>query len=404
MSVLPCDTPPHHAAHATCLARMPDVDVYEGLTEVLEEAARSCGSLTVLAARSRRTWPFDAGTPSPAPTEPMAGFFQVPTLAYLFAAAVRECLRHRRGPVIGCDPLGNVVSAVIAALFKRPYVHYGLELPPMRQGCKGFTDRLIRWSHRRADILVTMDPPHADFICRETGALRERILLIPNCRRGPARAQRTRALRNRFGLSDADVIVLHAGGIGAAQASLELANAAKDWKHGHHLVFHAHCPMEHEPYYREFRRFLSDCSNVHLNERSVSSEELDAIIGSADIGMAWYDRKRLGVRAELLGLAAGKIGRCLRNGVPVIACDLPTVRAYIDKYRCGICVQTASEIAPAIETIMSDYAVYASNAVRCYEELWRPDRRLAEFRTRLDALIGNEAQARKPGGPADGKN
>ena len=247
-------------------------------------------------------------------------------------------------------------------------------------------DRLVRWSYRQADIVITMDAPHAEFICSETGVLPERLVQIPNSRRGPGCKQRTRVFRDQFGLSDADVLILHAGGIGAAQGSKELANAARGWQKGRHLIFHAHCPMGHEPYYQEFKSAIQGCPNLHLNEKSVSSEEVDDIFGGADIGIAWYDRNTLGYRADLLGLAAGKIGRYLRNGVPVVVTNLPTVCAYVEDYRCGVCVNRLDEVDHAIETILADYETYVANALQCYEELWRPDRHLAALGTKIMEL------------------
>jgi glycosyltransferase involved in cell wall biosynthesis len=116
-------------------------------------------------------------------------------------------------------------------------------------------------------------------------------------------------------------------------------------------------------------------------------EQLDNLVGSADIGIAWYDHDLLGYRAELLGLAAGKIGRYLKNGLPVIARNLPTIKEYLDRYECGICVDRLDEITAAIDTIKNDYERYSKNALRCYEELWKPEPYLQEIQRRIEKIV-----------------
>ena len=238
-----------------------------------------------------------------------------------------------------------------------------------------------------ADLVVTMDEHHANFICAQTGISRDRCVFLPVAASGPSNYRKNELLRKRFFLEENDFILLHAGGIGAAQQSLELANKARGWGNHYHLIFHAHCRMDGEQYFQQFARTLKEAKNVHLNNEPVAKEKLDTLVSSADIGLAWYDHELLGYRAELLGLAAGKIGRYLKNGVPVIARNLPTIREYLDKYKCGICADTLEEIPRAIETIKNDYERYSKNALRCYEELWKPERYLQEIQSRIEKLL-----------------
>ena len=72
-----------------------------------------------------------------------------------------------------------------------------------------------------------------------------------------------------------------------------------------------------------------------------------------------------------MGLAAGKIGNYLKCGVPVIATRLLSL-SYIEEYNCGILVDKESDIADAINRILSDRDLYSKNAHRCYRELWYP--------------------------------
>ena len=106
--------------------------------------------------------------------------------------------------------------------------------------------------------------------------------------------------------------------------------------------------------------------------KPVSTFELDALVVSADVGIALYSEKELGYRATYMGLAAGKIGNYLKCGVPVIATKLPSL-SYIEEYQCGILIEFEKDIANAINKILSNRNRYSENAYRCYRELWYPE-------------------------------
>lgn len=313
--------------------------------------------------------------------------FRIPATVILLLATLRMHFLYKPLLFLGCDALGNIIAAVVARLTSTPYLHYSLELPPKKTQSMSFLHKLEHWSCRQADLLVTMDQPHADFICLETRALPERICLAPNTLRGPSKYLPLNVMKNDLGLDASSIIILHAGGIGAAQASIPLAESTRTWRNEWHLVFHSHCNMSRETYYQNFSNVIKANPRIHLNSKSVSSEKLDELVSNADVGLAWYDRELLGYRADFLGLAAGKIGRYLRSGVPVVVRDLPTIRTYIERYHCGICVSREDDIGEAIETILGDHENFSQGALRCYEEIWRPDKHLAEIQERVRSLI-----------------
>jgi glycosyltransferase involved in cell wall biosynthesis len=312
---------------------------------------------------------------------------KIPTSLKLLTVAFRLYYSHKASFFIGCDGLGNIIAAIASKMTSKPYVHYSLELPHKRDQLASFRQKLEHWSYRQANLIITMDQPHADFIVSETGVSSECIVTAPVTLQGPSHYRPSISLRRKLELNSDAILILHAGGIGAAQASIPLAEVARCWPSHWHLVFHAHCDMSNEEYYRNFVKLIDTVPRVHLNAQSVSPDRLDDLISNADIGLGWYDRELLGYRADLLGLAAGKIGRYLRNGIPVVVKNLPTIRSYVERYSCGICVDEVDEIGPAIATILSDHNIYSKNALRCYEEVWRPDRHLYNIRKRLFDML-----------------
>lgn len=371
------------------ISRSPHINIYEGLCEVLKTCTEiPAHVLLVCPPIERENFRELVSCGVTIHSVNANGLLaKIPMILKLLATAMQ--LRHSHKPTLflGCEGMGNIVAAIASKLTSEPYLHYSLELPPKRRQPMPFRQKMEHWSCRQADLLITMDRPHADFICEETGMPPDSIMLAPNTLQGIGRHHPSVSLKNLLGLRPDSILILHAGGIGAAQASVQLAEAASSWPSDWHLVFHAHCDMNHEDYYQKFSQLIKNTPNIHLNGQSVPPEELDDLVSNAAIGLAWYDRERLGFRADLLGLAAGKIGRYLRNGVPVVVKNLPTIRDYVEKYSCGICVDRADQIESAIAEILSDHSSYSVNALRCYEEVWRPDRHLADIRKQLQAML-----------------
>jgi glycosyltransferase involved in cell wall biosynthesis len=314
---------------------------------------------------------------------PSRSKFGIPTLARLLASAILSSFRIRPAIVLGCDCWGNILAALLCRLTGSRHLYYGLELPFEKRPHMSLIARLEHWSVRRADLVVTMDGHHVDFICEQTGASRNRCVFLPVAASGPVNLEKSDVLRSSLGLAQGDVLLLQAGAVGAAQQSLELAEAARLWPHHWHLVLHTHSPADSNPYFQALLQAVGHIENVHVHNQPVARDQLDSLIRSTDIGIAWYDRGLLGFRAELLGLAAGKIGRCLRNGIPVIVPNLSTIREYIEEYQCGVCVNDLTEIPRAAESILRDYERFRANALRCYEQLWRPERYFPEIQQRV---------------------
>lgn len=376
--------------HVICISRNPNIQMYESLVELLSLLGESGFTVEIIC--PEHDFAEDSVWTHPSVTytfiKPSERRARIPMTGRLLLRSLRRALSHRPSLVMGADGLGSILAAMISTIVRRPFLYYGLELPQQHQKPMPWLTAMEHWSIRRAGLIVTMDRHHADFIHSQTGASLSRMALLPNAPSGGTTQDKGDYLRKRCPACAGKVLVLHAGGIGQAQQSLDLANAAENWGPSRHLVFHAHCRMDKEGYFQDFARTVMGMTHVHLNNEPVSPDTLDYVVSSADIGIAWYDRTFLGYRADLLGLAAGKIGRYLRNGLPVIVTNLPTIREYIDKYQCGICVDTLDQTGAAMDTIMRDYERFRGNAFRCFDELWRPEPYLARLRERIHELAG----------------
>lgn len=378
--------------YAIAIARIPSIQIYESLTELLNLIAQMSEKMEIICPLSN----FENEPLWSSPgvkysfVRPKSKKLGIPTTLKLFALFLLKTLKKHPNILIGVDRTGNIMAAFVHKLFNIPFVYYGLELPCLSGPNMTWLDKMEIWSIRAADIVVTMDEHHIKFICKQSGINRDQCVILPNAASEPPSNLKNDLLRKRFSIRDSHTLLLHAGGIGAAQQSLELANMAREWDNHYHLVFHAHCRMDGDDYFQRVAHSIKESKNVHLNNEPVSKEALDNIVQSAEIGIACYDHSLLGYRAELLGLAAGKIGRYLKNGVPVIVTNLSTIKEYIDNYECGICVDRLEDIIMAIDKILKDYKRYSQNASRCYEELWKPDRYLIEIQRRIENILHHQ--------------
>jgi glycosyltransferase involved in cell wall biosynthesis len=258
-------------------------------------------------------------------------------------------------------------------------------LPALRKKDMLLSDRLEHYSIRRSDLVITHDSSHANFICDQTGVSQRKIEFLPGGTRGPARKLNSRWLKDKFNLNDENVIILHSGGLGPWFRSLDLALSTSKWPEHWRLLFHTSHKLHKDSYFMNFSRVLENRA-VILHDDPVPIRNLDQLVSSADIGIATYCKEILGFRAELLGLAAGKIGSYLKNGLPVIATNLPTVKSYLEEYCCGVTIESFEEVETAVNRILANYKNYSDNALKCFNELWSPEKYCQKILERLESL------------------
>ncbi len=380
--------------HSICISRTPNVEIYEGLIEFVHLLENSGLNVHILLARLPQGEPRDKiGSVMFHEVRVAKQRFAIPTVLRLLLRGLLLGCKLRPSILVGLDSYGSFVASIIGLCLGKQFICYSLELPCKKGDPKAsLLSRLEHWALRRASLVVTMDRHHSLFITQEAGVKPEKFCFLPVARGGSVRRQKTNFLREKFGLSRSDVVILHAGGVGAAQESLQLAQSASSWPSNWHLVFHLHCRLEHESYFQEFARIVEELPNVHISSEPVDPAALDELVSSADVTIAWYERELLGYRADLLGLAPGKVGRSLRNGVPVVVKDLFSIREYVDNYKCGFCAATLVSIPDGIRMILKDHECFKKNARKCFEELWRPERYLPELERRVKILIHGEAE------------
>lgn len=308
----------------------------------------------------------------------------VPTTFKLLLKSMAVLLRKKIDCVIGGDAWGNVIALKLRRIYSCPHVFFALEYPQIvttDHTKLSKVETLENQALQNADFIITHDNFHKQFIRDNFGINDDRFLLLANASYTPEYRKHSSFLHDKFNLPSDTCAVLHSGGFGKWFRCLELAKASTEWPDNMKLVFHigrkpSGC-KEFDVVYNQ-----PGYENINFSLTALSNNQLDEMISSADVGIALYSVEALGYRAELMGLAAGKIGNYLKCGLPVIATRMSSLK-YIEDYGCGILIADESEIATAVATITAAKEVYSANAFRCYRELWHPDNYLPKIHEKL---------------------
>ena len=285
---------------------------------------------------------------------------------------------------VGAEVYGLAAATLAGRLRGVPTAYWSLELYPWRES-RGLRPRAKKWleylCHRGASLTIVQDEARADFLAVDNGVARSSVVVVPAAPRGEATRGRGDFLRERLGIPASKKILLHAGTIDVWSCAAALAEAAQAWPDDWVLVLHGFGPRE---YVEEVRGECRVPGRVYISLDPVPYDQLDELIGSADVGLALYED--LGLNHKLLGGASGKLSHYLKCGVPVIASGHPSLREVIEASGCGMCVESAAGVAAAARAIFDDYGRHRSNAFRCYEERLNFDNFFGEAARRIDSL------------------
>lgn len=289
------------------------------------------------------------------------------------------CRKKHYSCVIATPSVGVWIAYLIRIIFRIPFLVFWVEVPSEPgKVAQRYMEQLTNWCSRRANFSITHDDWHIQFISKVVGNDRGKYEALPNGTIGKGKILQSSYLREKLNLPDNQKIILHSGGFGIYFNSDNLAKSAAGWCEKYKLIFHTSHFVD--------LKGTEGNPNVIIHNNPVSVKDLDKLVASADIGIAWYNREFLGHRAEIMGLAAGKIGQYLKCGVPVIVQNIPSIREYVEKYQCGICVDQFSEIESAADEILTHRAAYSKNAILCYNELWHLDRYFQKIVNRIFSM------------------
>lgn len=287
-------------------------------------------------------------------------------------------LRHSQAPyrcVIGVDPRGLLVADQMFRGIATPLAYYSLEMllsyEVKTQAEKDLKKQELELSQRAA-FVIALGEERAQLLARDNGLAAERTISLPNAPLGQGWDRRTKYLHKKFNLPSSTKIVLHAGATAAWACSHQLAHSTREWPDDWVLVLHRHVPWVYGHDYEEAIRYLAAPGRILFSIGPLPDDEYQALVASADIGVAFYAPQKGQTVADdnmrYIGLASGKLAYYLWAGIPTITTDLPALRRLVEQYVCGALVADPASTRAAIQQIIDAPDEYRQNAIACFDK------------------------------------
>jgi len=292
---------------------------------------------------------------------------------YYFIAAC--LLKNRSGGhevFIGGDPGSLIAAHSLAKKKKGVLIYWSLELY-IEKELDNFGLKILKRSERKCNqhALCTVD--FGDLRCKilqeENGLNPRTMISVPNSQIGPGEIARNYYFNDKLNIPRNKVIILHAGGLFTPSVRVkDIFQSIPEWPDDYILVLHTHqrpypgCGFSIPEEYLNKKIFLSD--------DPVPFDQLDTIYSSCDIGIMVHGPMGGSYFKNLYysDLSVGKIFHHVKVGVPVIIRNLPGYPELIEGRQAGVCINSPTDILPAIQRIMNNHDQYRLNALKLHEE------------------------------------
>ena len=242
-------------------------------------------------------------------------------------------------------------------------LYYSLEIQKIRDSDVGMTLKPVlleekKWVHSGLLGLIIQDKFRAEALleCKVEEA-KLKTLYLPVFVPGMPSLSKSNFLSDKLNLRNDKKIILYFGEVYEERKLPELTEAFNDVKaQDYVLVFHGS---------KHYKNIIKPVPNkVIISEAFVPFEQINQVIASAHIGLAFYDNHKLNTRYT--AFSSEKITRYLQCGVPFIAFKNETFSALNDLAECAYLIDDFSELETALSTIEKAYDFYSKNALKAF--------------------------------------
>ncbi len=222
--------------------------------------------------------------------------------------------------------------------------------------------RLERILIRQADRVVVVGEAIAEWYRSEYGL--ERVYVVRNMPYArPDRQQKTRLLRERFGLTTGDQLFLYHGALSGGRGVELLLRVFSRLPAEKHIVF-----MGFGPLVDRIKSFEREHTNIHFHP-AVAPEEVPRYASSADVGLSLIENVSLSYYYCL----PNKVFEYLNSGLPIIVSDFPELARLIEVGGSGWKVSLSEDAVADLIGSLTDEAIAAKEEAvnRCAREfIW----------------------------------
>ena len=302
---------------------------------------------------------------------------------------------RRRDPpryrcLIGVDADGMALAHMLSG--GAPVAYYSLELllsPELAEASDLRLKERERQLIRAAPFVVVQDEQRGRLLAVDNDLPWQRLVLVPNAPKGPARRRSSHVWRARFELSAEQRIVLHAGSLGDWTGIEDILDSVPDWPDEWVLVVHTRYDAESSAYVDRLRA-RATAGRVFFSLKPVPRWAYDELIDGADLGLAFYvatgDSPYTRQNIQTIGLSSGKLAYYLRAGLPVVVNAQASVAPLLEQAGCGRAVADARSIPSALRDIGADYEAYSRRACAFFEQHLDFARAFGAVLERIEAL------------------
>jgi glycosyltransferase involved in cell wall biosynthesis len=294
--------------------------------------------------------------------------------------------------VIGVDPDGLALAQTLA--HGAPLGYYSLELLLSYELTTAAEQQLKaeeRTLSRQAAFVIVQDEARGRLLAEDNAIPWERVALVPNAPPGPARRRPSRYWHARFDLPANARVVIHSGSLGDWTGIEAIVESAADWPEPWVLVIHTRYEAESSAYVDDLRK-RADPRRVWFSLKPVPRQDYDPLIDGADVGLAFYvptsGSSFTQTNVQTIGLSSGKLAYYLRAGLPVVVNRAASIADTVELSGCGVAVEDAGEIGPALDGIAAGYDTFSGRACDLFAEHLDFQRAFGEVIRRVDALPG----------------
>jgi glycosyltransferase involved in cell wall biosynthesis len=285
---------------------------------------------------------------------------------------------------IGIEKKGLIWAGMLSEKYHCPLVYFSLELyiednPALYMYYHELAAE--RKYHKLAVATIIQDEPRAKVLLRSNGIEQTNILYFPVSAKGNALREKSKYLQNKLHIDNNKKIILHFGAIDKNRFLPELVRSAKDFDDDVVLVIHGFGRKK----YLDYLQSIADKNKVIFSLDFIAEEEIESLISSADIGIAFY--KTTNANDRLIAFSSSKVAYYTQCGVPMIAFDTESSRELVSLYRCAELIQNTNEIPLKARKILENYDSYREQSFAAYQRFYNLDENFSKLIDKLELIL-----------------
>jgi len=310
-------------------------------------------------------------------------------LAGFFPWFIKKSINKKYKFLIAVGVRALFIVGVYSFFTKNKYAYFSLELYIKKEmgAIKRYVFKALEcFFNRRAVFSIIQDNQRKKILQRENGVDSNNILVFPNSYLLFSSESHERSILNRYNISKDKKVILYGGSIFARWAMTnELIKDVKNWPDEWVLLLHSRAKLT------EIRKYLKiDWKNLDkkiiFSEKPLNDYEYENLAKACRIGVALYN-SGVSENIKYVGYSSGKIAQYLKCAKPVIINNLPLLNEMVVNFRCGIVINEINDIKKAIIKIDRDYDNFSKNALKAYNEIFKPELYIDRIINRLNYIL-----------------